>query len=440
MFRRPPPPPPPPPTLQDTARKYLDDFVDYVLAVDSATALVTALYGVAILFMTGFLVESYARQRISFGKSWSARLETLAVASFSLYSLGPLIITSLLLVVFCIGYSNMSCCMVSAYMLWMLFLDSSATSGARNLRSLRTARWWHYYADFFPITLVKTHELDPSQRYVFGYHPHGIISVGAISAFGTEGARTLDVSGRWDSGHRASTKQRGFSTLFRGLRPNLVTLPINFRLPCLRELFLSLGAVNSSVRTFRSVLSRGAGTVLVVVVGGAEESMHVVEGGMQLVLERRKGFVREAISAGACLVPVLAYGENDLYRIHGELAPDSPFAKLTGFVRKYLGFAIPRFSGRTMLFKSGGLMPLRTPVTVVVGKPLPPPPRPDPSEPFVPVFDKADKTRPLNEDARVLDAHHKQYVALLKDLYQTTKNVPWNTPGLNRIESLRILK
>ena len=64
---------------------------------------------------------------------------------------------------------------------------------------------------------------------------------------------------------------------FRGLRPNLVTLPINFRLPCLRELFLSLGAVNSSVRTFRSVLSRGAGTVLVVVVGGAEESMHVVE-------------------------------------------------------------------------------------------------------------------------------------------------------------------
>ena len=36
---------------------------------------------------------------------------------------------------------------------------------------------------------------------------------------------------------------------------------------------------------------------------------------MHLVLERRKGFVREAIAAGASLVPVLAYGENDLYHV-----------------------------------------------------------------------------------------------------------------------------
>ena len=43
---------------------------------------------------------------------------------------------------------------------------------------------------------------------------------------------------------------------------------------------------------------------------------------MHLVLEKRKGFVREAIAAGACLVPVLAFGENDLYHtIH--LEPDS---------------------------------------------------------------------------------------------------------------------
>ena len=43
--------------------------------------------------------------------------------------------------------------------------------------------------------------------------------------------------------------------------------------------------------------------------GGAEESMAVIEKGMHLVLEKRKGFVREAIRAGASLVPVLAYGE-----------------------------------------------------------------------------------------------------------------------------------
>jgi hypothetical protein len=43
---------------------------------------------------------------------------------------------------------------------------------------------------YFPISLVKTHELPPDRKYVFGYHPHGIIGMGAIANFGTEG--TID--------------------------------------------------------------------------------------------------------------------------------------------------------------------------------------------------------------------------------------------------------
>ena len=27
--------------------------------------------------------------------------------------------------------------------------------------------------NYFPMTLVKTLDLDPSKNYVFGYHPHG---------------------------------------------------------------------------------------------------------------------------------------------------------------------------------------------------------------------------------------------------------------------------
>ena len=37
------------------------------------------------------------------------------------------------------------------------------------------------------MTLVKTQDLPPDRRYVFGYHPHGIIGVGAIGSFATEG-------------------------------------------------------------------------------------------------------------------------------------------------------------------------------------------------------------------------------------------------------------
>jgi hypothetical protein len=37
------------------------------------------------------------------------------------------------------------------------------------------------------MSLVKTAELEPSKGYVFGFHPHGIISMSAFVAFATEG-------------------------------------------------------------------------------------------------------------------------------------------------------------------------------------------------------------------------------------------------------------
>ena len=48
---------------------------------------------------------------------------------------------------------------------------------------------------------------------------------------------------------------------------------------------------------------------MVVVVGGAAESMLAHEGHIELVLKHRRGFVREAIMADASLVPVLGFGE-----------------------------------------------------------------------------------------------------------------------------------
>ena len=174
-------------------------------------------------------------------------------------------------------------------------------------------------------------------------------------------------------------------------------------------------------------------------VGGAEESLHVVEGGMRIVVEKRKGFVREAITAGASLVPVLAYGENDVYHV-SEIAPDSAAAAFAGFVKRLTGFVIPRFSGRTIFYKGGGMMPNRVPITCVVGRPIPPPPRPADAPPFAPLFDKADKSRPLNDDAQLLNAQHRAYIDALMELYQSTKNAPWNRPGLCRTESLELLK
>lgn len=53
------------------------------------------------------------------------------------------------------------------------------------LRNAPCFTWVGYY---FPVTLIKTCELDPHQHYLFLYHPHGVIGMGANTALNTNGA------------------------------------------------------------------------------------------------------------------------------------------------------------------------------------------------------------------------------------------------------------
>jgi 2-acylglycerol O-acyltransferase 2 len=87
------------------------------------------------------------------------------------------------------------------------------------------------------MTLVKTQDLPPDRRYVFGYHPHGIIGVGAIGSFATEGEYadlieepTLSF-GLIEAVRKSpltlcddNCSATGFSKLFPGLRPHLLTV------------------------------------------------------------------------------------------------------------------------------------------------------------------------------------------------------------------------
>lgn len=63
-------------------------------------------------------------------------------------------------------------------------------------------------SNFFPMRLVKTCDLDPKGNYMFAYHPHGIISLGAFCMFGTEA--------------------RSFSSVFPGIDLRVLTLSSNF--------------------------------------------------------------------------------------------------------------------------------------------------------------------------------------------------------------------
>lgn len=79
-----------------------------------------------------------------------------------------------------------------------------SSCGGRRMNFIRNSSIWKYFCEYFPIQLVKTAELDPKKNYIFGFHPHGIITAGAFGNFGTNGT--------------------GFNELYPGLKPHVLTL------------------------------------------------------------------------------------------------------------------------------------------------------------------------------------------------------------------------
>jgi hypothetical protein len=130
------------------------------------------------------------------------RLETLSVFLFSLSAAtGPIFGTVLFVLLLFTPLSIFAL----LYLGFNFLRDFDQSSrGGRRFSVVRNLAIWKYYCNYFPIKLVKTHELPPAKNYILGYHPHGVISLGAFGAFATEGA--------------------GFSKIFPGIVPHLMTL------------------------------------------------------------------------------------------------------------------------------------------------------------------------------------------------------------------------
>ncbi|XP_077399898.1 2-acylglycerol O-acyltransferase 1 isoform X2 [Vanacampus margaritifer] len=58
-----------------------------------------------------------------------------------------------------------------------LWLDwDTPICGGRRCQWIRRWSVWEHFRDYFPIKLVKTVDLDPDKNYIFGFHPHGLVS------------------------------------------------------------------------------------------------------------------------------------------------------------------------------------------------------------------------------------------------------------------------
>lgn len=136
-----------------------------------------------------------------------------------------------------------------------------------------------------------------------------------------------------------------------------------------------MGLASVSRESCENILSKGGpngegmGRAITIVVGGARESLDAQPYKLRLVLKRRKGFIKLAIRTGADLVPVLAFGENELYdQVSSQSHP--LVHKYQMLAKKVLGFTVPLFHARGVFNYDVGIMPYRRPLNVVVGRPI----------------------------------------------------------------------
>jgi len=269
-----------------------------------------------------------------------------------------------------------------AYFTWMLVDRNSSEQGGRSdkvRRFFREASMWKYYVKYFPIRLIKTTDLDPGKNYIFGSHPHGVLSSGVFGTMATEGTN--------------------ISQVYPGLKFYAHTLAINFWLPFNREWVLGLGGVEASKKSITHLMTKpDGGNVSTLVIGGAAESMYTSCTQISLVLKRRYGFIKMALKTGAQLVPTFSFGEAHIYNI----LPSPEGSRIRNFQERFrnvVGFAPLLFFGRGIFQYSLGILPHRRPINVVVGAPI-----------------HVDKNEnPTDEDVLKL---HQAYISALEQLYE----------------------
>uniref|UniRef100_A0A672MZR0 Acyltransferase n=1 Tax=Sinocyclocheilus grahami TaxID=75366 RepID=A0A672MZR0_SINGR len=259
------------------------------------------------------------------------------------------------------------------YFSWQIYDWHTPERGGRRTKFVRNWKVWKHYRDYFPVKLVKTAELNPSKNYIMGCHPHGIMCVGAFSCF--------------------STYHNGFAETFPGIYPVLAILAGLFRLPLFREYILSAGLLPVSKESLDFLLSRtGVGNAVVIIIGGAEESLTSSPGVNTVVMKHRKG--RDTNKTRRLTETNLYVGR-----------------QLQALFKQIMGFAPCLFTGGRWL-----LLPFRRPVTTVVGCPI-----------TVPKVDS-----PSQEQ---VDHYHSLYMKALSELFHKHKT----SCGLAETHELRFI-
>lgn len=314
------------------------------------------------------------------------RLQTAAI--LVILCIGPLVVLALAALMFAPPLVRWhSRTLLAVYVTWALLIDRSPSRGGRPVQWLRRLGLWKLAQSYFPARLITpATPYDTTKPHIFASHPHGIISMAAIATLLWDvGEAEMEPTPESDSGAggptasaaapapppsgalprtASSVKRRG---ALAGLDYRIATVAFNFRVPLWREMLLGLGFVDAGRSSIGHLLSHGKSVCIVV--GGAKETLYARPGATELVLNRRKGFVRLALEHGAALVPVYNFGENELF---GQLTHPL-LRRLQELCIHWTGFTLPLVRGRGIFQYDAGFLPRRVPLYTVMGENACPP-------------------------------------------------------------------
>lgn len=206
---------------------------------------------------------------------------------------------------------------------------------------------------------------------VFACHPHGVLPLGPVCAFGID---------------RLVNRFGGFPIRW-------VTLSVQFLIPFWREIFLIFGSIDSSKTSLRSFLSNKQSLILSV--GGAAEAVLTRPGVIEVLISEKSGFIRLAIQEGVYIRPVITFGEDKIFWV----ARWRWIRFLHRLFLKHLYLPIPIiFWGRS--WWPWLVVPPAQKLKVVVGKPM-----------------LASCAKIENPSAELIESFHAKYTQELVDLF-----------------------
>jgi hypothetical protein len=190
----------------------------------------------------------------------------------------------------------------------------------------------------FPV--IYSNKLVQNKQYIYCFHPHGLFTISHYLHIGTNFTDWKDKN-------------------IKG-----TALHILWKLPFGKELTESYNFVQSTYEDMKNVLNMSKS--LSVTLGGVKEMPLSRDNKITLNIAKKRGIFKMALETGVPIVPIIVYGENEIYKIYN----NKIFTYINNFLLKYnMYIPVPTLES-CLKWLTLFTKPLDEPVKTYIGDPI----------------------------------------------------------------------